>query len=470
MKYKLLLAAACSLLFTFHATAQPNIIGNWVGNLEAGTMKLRIVYRLFVKEGVMRCSMDSPDQGVRGVNVSDVSQTADSIWLGAGPMVYRGRIVNDSTIDGVLQQGRSFPLKLRRTDQVERKRPQTPKAPFPYASNQVVYSNKDKSVTLGATITAPKDSQKHPAVLLISGSGQQNRDGEIMEHKPFAVIADYLSRKGYVVLRVDDRGIGKSTGDLSRATSADFAKDAGISLDYLKNRPEVDPQKIGVLGHSEGGMIASILAAERQDIAFVISMAGPGVANLQLLTEQNDALLEKRGIASDARKAYLKLYGNMLRAGMQKDSALELNAAINKVVSDWRTATSVSIVEQTTGIRDDSTQKSFASAFAGQIRIPWFRYFIAYDPAPVIRKLSGKVLVINGAQDIQVSPKSNIAGWRNALGKSKVKSSKVVELPGLNHLFQKCTRCDVDEYGELEQTMAPEVLTLIGDWLDKEIK
>ena len=470
MKFKSFLFAVCSLLSVFPAAAQQQLIGSWLGILDAGTVKLRVVYRFKIVDGVLRCSMDSPDQGVRNVNVSDISQKADSIWLSSGPLEFSGRRVNDSTIEGVLQQGRAFPMVLRRTEQLEWKRPQTPKAPFPYSSERVVYTNKDRSITLGGTITSPKDSLRHPAVLLITGSGQQNRDEEMMGHKPFAVIADYLTRRGYVVLRVDDRGIGNSTGDASKATSADFALDAGTSLDYLRKRREVNPSKVGVLGHSEGGMIATMLATSRKDLAFVISMAGPGISNRQLLIEQNDALLAKQGMAADARKAYLDLYGNIMTVGAQNIPAEELTAAIDKVVADWRAKTPSPVVLQTTGISSDSTQRAFSSAFSNQLSLPWFRYFIAYDPAPLIAKMSGKALIINGAEDLQVVSGKNIEGWRSALKKSAVKSPKIVELPGINHLFQQCKRCDIAEYGELEQTIAPEVLTLIGDWLVKEVR
>ena len=470
MKFYSFLAAACGLACSFNAAAQQDLSGSWLGTLDAGTVKLRVVFNLSTKDGVLKATMDSPDQGVKDIPVSEVRQSGDSINLATGPVVYHGRIVNDSTIDGVLVQGRAFPIVLKRTAEIARKRPQTPRPPFPYASEDFVFSNEDKSVTLGATLTAPKDGQKHPAVLLITGSGQQNRDEEIMEHKPFAVIADYLSRRGFVVLRVDDRGMGKSKGDLSHATSLDFAHDAATALDFLKKRPEVDPKKLGLLGHSEGGMIATMLAAERKDIAFIISMAGPGVNNLQLLKDQNDALLEKAGLSAEARKAYLELYTDILRSGMQKEQPADIKSAVSKAISDWRKKTPADIVLQTTHISDEASADKVASAFADQLSVPWFRYFIAYDPGPSIRKLSCKVLVLNGKRDIQVVSGSNTSGWQAALKKSHAKSYKVLELPGLNHLFQTCTRCDIDEYGELEQTIAPEALGVLGDWLDREIK
>jgi pimeloyl-ACP methyl ester carboxylesterase len=254
------------------------------------------------------------------------------------------------------------------------------------------------------------------------------------------------------------------------ATTADFANDASVELDYLKGRAEVDARKMGLLGHSEGGMIATMLAAQRKDVAFIISFAGPGISNLELMVAQNDAILKQKGLREDARKAYLQLYRQMMKAAVDTKDEGALKTALNNVVLQWRQATPQNLVQETTGISDDASQAQFVSAFAAQLGLPWFRYFIAYDPATLAGKISCKVLVLNGAKDVQVVSAPNMAGWQALLKKSNAKSYTVTELPGLNHLFQECVSCDVDEYGALEQTISPKALSTIGDWLDKEVK
>jgi hypothetical protein len=459
----------CCCLFSLSAFAKKSPVGNWLGTIDAGPARVRAVFHISDSGGVIRTIMDSPDQGVKGIRVSVSRFEHDSLTLFLGSASYKGRMLDDNTIEGVWTQGQAFPLIIHREELKEK--PQTPVPPFPYLSEDVTFTNKESNMTYGATITAPRDNKKHPALLLITGSGQQNRDEEILGHKPFMVIADYLTRRGYVVLRVDDRGKGKtSAGNIMTVTTADFAKDASAELDYLKARPEVDTGKIGLLGHSEGGMIATMLAAQRKDIAFIISFAGPGVSNLELMLAQNDAILKQQDLGEDARKAYLRLYRAMLIAAMNAEGGAALTASLTKVVTDWRQTTPQKIVAETTDISDSTTQRRFVSTFAMQLGLPWFRYFIAYDPSTIADKISSKVLVLNGEKDIQVVASLNLEGWRALLRKGNARSYEVKELAGLNHLFQECVRCDVDEYGTLEQTISPTALNAIGNWLDKEVK
>jgi dipeptidyl aminopeptidase/acylaminoacyl peptidase len=413
--------------------------------------------------------MDSPDQGVKGIKVPSVRYSGDSLLMFLGSASYKGKMIDNNTIEGTWTQGQVFPLTLTRSELKEK--PQTPVPPFPYLSEEVTFTNKDGSMTYGGTITAPRDGKKHPALLLQTGSGQQNRDEEILGHKPFMVIADYLTRKGYVVLRLDDRGTGKTTrGDLMKVTTADFATDANVELDYLKGRPEVDKDKMGVMGHSEGGMIAFMLAAQRKDLAFIIAMAGPGVANRRLMIAQNDAVMKQAGMSEEARNAYLRLYDAIVEAQQKNRNELALTAAIEKTVGEWRKKTSNEIVKQTTGVVDSATQHKFASTFASQFDLPWLRYFMSYDPAALVSNVTAKVLALNGEKDIQVPAELSQQGWRSLLAKSHSRKYDVKTLPGLNHLFQECKRCDVEEYGELEQTISPTALSAVSDWLDKEVK
>jgi len=406
---------------------------------------------------------------LKDIKVSSIQKRDDSIYLEISQFnaKYAGKLNGDSLIVGMFEQGVSLPLTLKKiTKIVEKKRPQTPTAPFPYGIEELVYTNNNKSISYGATLTIPKGKGPFPAVLLLTGSGQQNRDEEIMGHKPFAVIADHLTRNGFVVLRVDDRGMGETTGYVATSTSRDFANDASVSLDYLKKRKEVDKSKIGLIGHSEGGMLAQMLAAERKDIDFVIMLAGPGEKTIKLMKDQNEAILVKAGLAKEYIKAYLELYTNILITVSVSDSS-SAKTNIETIVNKWLSTTADSIVVSTTGIKDAYTKQKFIEQSATQISHPWVKYFLSYDPAVYIKKIRAKVLAINGSQDIQVIAKTNLAGIENALKKGKSKRFEIKELKGLNHLFQECKTCTANEYSQLDQTISPAVLDLITTWMKK---
>ncbi|MEI8278141.1 MAG: alpha/beta fold hydrolase [Bacteroidota bacterium] len=455
--------------------AQNKFIGSWQGSLNVGK-ELRLIFNIKADEkGVYSATMDSPDQGATGIPCSGVSIHGDSISVEMVKIrgVFDGVMQDANNINGKwTQAGNSLPMKMKRMEKpLTLNRPQTPQAPFNYIIEDVVYPNKDKTMEYGATITIPKGKGPFPALVMITGSGPQNRDEELFGHKPFAVIADYLTNHGYIVLRVDDRGMGKTTGKFRGSTSADFAKDVNTSVDYLKTRKEVDVKKIGLMGHSEGGMIAPMVASERKDIDFIILEAGPGVKIAQLMEEQNAAILGKTGkLSEDAIAKYSLLYRNIAKDIVNAKDSIEARKVINRDVDAWKTTTAKEIVESTTGITDEDSQASFVDGFMEIYTDAWFRYFFSFDPQVYLRKLSCKVLALNGDKDIQVLSKSSIPGIRESLAKSKSKVYEAREIPGLNHLFQHCKTCTVNEYGQLEETFAPEVLGMIVDWLDKNVK
>lgn len=460
-------------IFAFSiATAQKNIAGVWEGKLNVGTTSLRLVFHLKKDSTGFSGSMDSPDQGAKGIGLSKVELKMDSLLMevaSAGGKAI-GRLVNDSTFSGHWVQGASLPLELKKVGAPSTvNRPQTPKPPFAYQSEDVIYYNKDQSIQYGATITFPNRGGPFPAMILITGSGQQNRDEELFGHKLFAVIADYLTRQGYAVLRVDDRGVGKTTGNVESATSKDFAEDVKVGLDYLKGRKEVAKNKIGMLGHSEGGMIAQIVAAERPDIAFVVSLAGPGQKIDELMLDQNRAIMQATGVSKEAVDEYLTLYKAILPAIINAPSDSAAKTASTGIISQWMKNTPKETVVATTGITEEEGTENFVNSFTESLRSPWFTYFLNYDPAPYIRKMKGKVLVLNGEKDIQVLSKPNLDGWRSSLAKRGVAKYDIIELKGLNHLFQHCTSCTIQEYGQLEETIAPEALEVIGAWLKKNV-
>ena len=452
---------------------QKNITGIWEGKLNAG-VEIRIIFH-FTKnaDGAYTGSLDSPDQGAKGIVCNNVLVSNDSVSLEIISIkgLFKGLLTSDSVIAGTWIQGpASLPLTVKRVLQVSAaKRPQTPQPPFSYNNEEVEYNSNDKSIHFGGTFTYPKTGGPFPAILMITGSGQQDRDETIFEHKPFAVIADYLTKAGYAILRVDDRGVGKTTGDVKSATSMDFAKDAEASLAWLNTRTEVNKTRIGLIGHSEGGLIASIIASRNKNIDFVIMLAGPGINGADLLTEQVGAILNSAGIAPEASDAYKIVYRNTLQHAIaEKDSAAAYSKAYPFFV-EWKKKQTQTVLNALGITSDDSNDKKMIGAMVTQFGKPWMKYFLATNPQPMIEKFSCKVLALNGSKDVQVIPALNLAGIKSALAKSKSKNYETKQLEGLNHLFQHCKTCSPSEYGMLEESFAPEALEIMRKWLDENV-
>lgn len=470
MKYILLTLTL--LANVVNVSAESRIEGIWEGAFKMGS-SMRLVFHFTETDGVLSGKMDSPDQGVKGIACKEVKMIGDTLFIDMSNMgiKYNGILNKDNTITGAWRQnGAVVPLDLKKTDKpTELDRPQMPKEPFSYTSEDLSFQNADKSITYGATITIPEGKGSFPAVLLISGSGPQNRDEELMGHKPFLVIADYLTKKGYIVLRVDDRGVGKTTGDGKNATSADFANDVMAGIDYLKTRKEVNSRKIGLMGHSEGGLIAPMVASQRKDVNFIILMAGPGVKIPQLMAEQNAAILKSNGLNDTVIKEYIGLYNGMVNAIVSSATGVDAKNKMITVLTNWKATASAEALEFT-GLKGQGRDVEYIDGFMEIFHDKWFSYFLRSDPQPYLQKLSCKVLALNGDKDVQVISKSNLEGIRQSLAKSKVKVSEVKELPGLNHLFQQCKSCNSNEYGALTETINPVALQTVGDWLDKNVK
>ena len=427
-------------------------------------------------DGSFTSATDSPDQGIYGIKADRTIINNDTLFFEINNLKasFTGKLENDSTLFGTLKQEMEFPLTLRKKDLTEmpektgKRKFQTPIPPFPYNADSVEYDNADKSVHYGATLTYPLTNRIFPAVILITGSGSQDRDEAIGLHKPFAVLADYLTRNGFAVLRIDDRSKGKTTGDFMNATSVDFAKDIEVAISYLQTRKEIDLKKIGLIGHSEGGMIAPMVASQRKDIAFVILLAGPGVKIIELMTEQNAAILEKSGITEFAINAYKPLYKKIILMIAESPDSITAGKSGRVILDEWIGKTDMSIADEL-GFKTSKNIDDYISALVQQIYIPWFRYFVKYDPQPSLKKLRCPVLALNGDKDIQVISKQNLTGIEAALKKSRMKNYEIKELPGLNHLFQTCKKCTIQEYLELEETISPYALQIIGDWLKKNV-
>ena len=343
------------------------------------------------------------------------------------------------------------------------KRPQTPTPPFPYAVEQVSFTNPAApDVTLAGTLTIPEGPGPHPVVVLISGSGPQDRDETIFAHKPFAVLADHLSRKGVAVLRYDDRGVAASTGDFAQATSREFASDAWSAVEFLRTRSDIDAKRIGLIGHSEGGIVGPAVAAEHpKQIAFVVMLAGPGVPGHEIIREQLGLIMKASG-ADDEAIARERGFSERMYVALLASEPGQARAALEPVLKEWYEGLDPA---EKQGIGD------FEQAVDDRVKpldTPWMRYFLAYDPAPTLKKLKMPVLAINGDLDLQVAPDQNMPAIQKALAKNE--QAEFVRLPGLNHLFQPATTGSPNEYGSIETTLDPAMLEVVSKWVRKQAK
>jgi uncharacterized protein len=473
MKLRFILLLLAFQIYAALCSGQKKFIGLWEGKIKAGAVDLRMVINFSMDENNnLKAVLEMPDhQTTLAANELTVSGDTAVARFREAKAVYEGVLQGDSTIKGVWKQVTvRLPLDLKKVDKITfPPRPQTPTPPFSYKSEDIEYFNSDNSIKYAGTITIPPGKGPFPAAILITGSGQQDRDETMMGHKTFAVIADHLTKQGFIILRVDDRGVGGTTGDAKNATTADFAKDVMVGLDYLKKRPEVNAKKIGMIGHSEGGMIAAMIGAERKDIDFIVLLAAPGIKITELMVEQNRAVFTKSGLPEKSVSAYAALYRKLIETIITSDTA-QVKENLTAVVDKWRDTTDKAAVVSTTGIFNTNTRDEFVNQFAGLAANPWFSYFFRFDPTPYLEKLSSKVLALNGAQDVQVLSASNLAGIRTALQKSKAKTVDIVELPGMNHLFQTCKDCSVIEYSKLEETFSPIALQKMSEWLKKNVQ
>jgi uncharacterized protein len=328
-------------------------------------------------------------------------------------------------------------------------RPQDPEPPFPYEVQEVTYEHPEAGLRLAGTLTLPADGP-HPVALLISGSGAQDRDETVAGHRPFLVLADHLSRNGIAVLRVDDRGVGGSTGNADAATMEDFAKDVEAGITFLSSHPQVDGEKIGLIGHSEGGAIAPYVAARNSKVAFVIMLAGPGVTGGDLLIEQVGALLR----TMDADEAAI---------AEAKAAQAEVMKVLATTADDTQARAAIRKIMDPEGVGGEAVDAQLEMVVG-----PWFRTFVAYDPAPTLKKLRIPILAVNGALDTQVVASQNIPAIEKAVSGNP--KAKVVVLDGLNHLFQPATTGSPAEYAQIEQTLDPALLELVTDWLTTSVR
>lgn len=467
-KYFFLILTIFTLSTSF---SQQDLSGIWAGKLDLpNSIKLTIALNLSKDEsGNYKATLDSPDQGAMGIPTESTKINNDSIRVEI-PVIkgfYVGKIFYDEMkIAGKWNQaGSSFDLDLKKVDKLEKpKRPQEPKEPYPYNSEEVLFENEKDNVVLAGTLTYPKEGNNFPAVIMITGSGGQDRNEELLGHKPFLVISDFLTRNGIAVLRFDDRGIAQSTGDHSKATSEDFAKDVLAAVQFIKERKEIDKTKIGLIGHSEGGIIAPLAAIQSNDVSFIVMMAGPGIPGDSILYLQGALIQKSEGEDDESINRNIKMQREVFT--IVKNSTDD-----KKLVDDLRRKfydeyPNMSDKEKT----EIGDPEVYLDAQIKTITSSWFKYFLRFDPVPVLEKVKCPVLAINGEKDLQVPPKENLSAIKKALEKGGNKNFEIIELKGLNHLFQTTETGRISEYSQIEETISPLALQTMLDWIKKITK
>ncbi len=455
------------ILFAKAGSAQQidkhSVTGSWMGKIPAGALELRIVINLSItgKDSLI-ATLDSPDQGAKNIKLGPVTLSGETIKISAGALLaeYNGAFLNDTVLEGTWKQaGRSVSLNLKRLKTAfALKRPQEPLPPFPYTAEDVTFKNDKFNINLAGTLTIPAGNGPFPAVVLITGSGTQNRDEELLGHKPFLVIADYLSRNGIAVLRYDDRGAGKSQGNPATATSADLATDAVAAFNFLKTNNKINPKAIGLIGHSEGGLIAPVVFSVEPGVAFIVSLAGPGVTGEEIIHRQAADISRASGLDEKQIEESLSI-NKKLFAVIKKEKD-------NQVAYDKMTALYKNILDETEA--SDEVKENSLKQIQAQLSpasLTWFRYFIVTDPARFWKKVKCPVLALNGSVDLQVSADLNLAAIEKTLKTSGNKNVKCIKAEGLNHLFQHSKTGLPAEYGNIEETFSPEILKIISDWI-----
>ena len=439
--------------------ATPSAAGKWLGIIKVPGAELRIAFEISkAKEGGYTAVLHSIDQGAMNIAMSTVTLSGDSLRLELkSAFAYEGKLQPDgNTIDGNWVQGGSTPLVMKRVDKIpELNRPQTPKKPYPYGEEEVAYENRKANIHIAGTLTIPRGKDPFPAVLLISGSGPADRDESILGHKPFLVLADHLTRQGIAVLRVDKRGCGKTTGSLRGSGMEDFASDALAGVAYLKSRPEVDAKKIGLIGHSEGGSVAPMVAVQTPDVSCLVLLGAQGIPFYDLLVMQD---------------------GTEAKAAGKTDEQVELIRGFSRrfYTLVLRSQDAAQIERETKALYDTLTDAEKKALdwpnMGGTLSLSWAlrpgaREALKFDVCPFLRQVRCPVLALNGGKDSQVPPQENLDGIERELKAGGNRDCTLRELPGLNHLFQTCSTGAFSEYVKIEETMSPLALQAVSDWI-----
>lgn len=427
------------------------IEGYWKGEMNLGVQKLETAFDIKIVENGYSATFDVPAQGAYDISVDETNFKDGHLELKMNALnaTYSG-VLKESTIEGEFtQHGTTFPLNLVKAEKKEQKknRPQDPLPPFNYQIEEVTFVNEKEGNTLAGTLTIPEGDGTFPAMVLVSGSGQQNRDEELMNHRPFWVIADYCARHGVAVLRYDDRGVGSSEGEVKNATSMDFSYDAEAAFDFLRKQKHIDASKVGILGHSEGGVINFMVSARRPEVAFLVSLAGPAVNGIEVLKEQQAAILRASGMSEEMVQFSGNANAQMFDIIEASSSREEADSLLRQLLKGW-------------GYNEELTEQT-----VGQMASPWMYYFLRYDPTEAIVKTNCPALLLNGSKDLQVLASQNLPAYEKIITDYHKNNLILRELPDLNHLFQHCETGSPNEYFEIDETISPEVLEMIVEFV-----
>jgi uncharacterized protein len=458
--------ATSGLEIPLHGVPGKELAGHWLGAMKvSAVMELRLALDIRNSAaGKLEGAMTSLDQGNALVPITALTETAGTVHLETKSIggMFDGKLSDDgSELAGTWQQGgQKMPLVFKRVARAAKlERPQEPKPPFPYEAEEVVVENSPDGVKLAGTLTRPRGTGPFPAVILITGSGAQDRDEALMGHRPFLVLADYLTRRGIAVLRCDDRGTAKSTGDFSKATDDDFVGDTLAQVSYLLTRKEIDPRHIGLVGHSEGGVIAPIVATKSTHVHFIVLLAGVGVPLEELLLRQGRDLARVMGLSEAMMATNAAVEREIFHTIKTEPDPAKAEAAVRKVIAQ-QTAAMTTEQREAIGFSDATIE-----AQVKMVLSPWFRKLLVYDPRPTLKAVKCPVLALNGEKDLQVAAQENLPAIRAALNAGGNERVKTVELPGLNHLFQDCQTGAIAEYGQIEETFSPAAMKIISDWI-----
>ncbi len=441
----------------------------WEGKLETNGQKLTFWLKVYNENDSIKASLDIPEQGIAAKQIDEISFINNEIKfkIKAFASNYKGSISDDyKNITGAWEQAfKKYDLNFKRLNKEPLLlRPQEPKPPFAYKTEEVTFENNKSKIKLRGTLTLPENSYNAPAVILVSGSGPQNRNSEIFGHKPFWVIADYLTKQGIAVLRYDDRGTADSEGNFSTATTYDFADDAEAAFEFLKNHKGINSRKIGIIGHSEGGIITPMLAAKRKDIAFIVMLAGPGSSGEDILYQQTRLINLAEGKKKKEINKDIRFLSKIYKIAKSDKSYKEAVISIRKLYKRKTFLMSKKKIEQ------KNLSKQFSEIVIQQVLSPWFREFIKIQPADYLSKVKCPVLALAGNKDLQVPPDPNMSNIKAFLSEAGNNNVTTIVLDNLNHLFQHCETGSVSEYPFIEETFSSESLEIIAKWINKTTK
>lgn len=455
------------------AAAQPSpetLIGDWSGELDVSGTTLRLVFHLQRgEEEPVAATMDSPDQGAYGIAAGPVRIAGDSVAIPVSAIgggfrgVYREASGGPRIVGTWSQGAASLPLTLSPASGEEAgspDRPQEPEEPLPYLSDDVTFTNEADDVTLAGTFTRPRGEGPFPAAALVSGSGPQDRDQALAGHRPFLVLADRLTRRGIAALRYDDRGTGESGGEFAGATSRDFARDAAAAARWLVSRREVNPGAVGLIGHSEGGLVGPMASLGSETVGFLVLLAGPALPGEEILYLQGEAIARAAGAPEEEVRAVRNRQERLFRAVLETDDPDVRERRLRGILEEEIAADSAAGA----ALPPEAARRS-VDAQVQRLADPWFRFFLRHDPVPVLRRLEIPVLGLYGEKDLQVPAEANAPVMERALEAAPTSRFRVRVLEGLNHLFQHAETGLPSEYGTIDQTLAPEAMEAVADWI-----